>query len=105
VPDPEDPATFERSRLTWRDGPQNRDMLDWYRQLLSLRKEYVTGSARTADARYADGVLTMLVPAQEPRLMVRANLHPGTASSAVASGWRQGFSSDEDGYHVAILTP
>jgi maltooligosyltrehalose trehalohydrolase len=26
VPDPSDPATFERSRLTWADGPQNREM-------------------------------------------------------------------------------
>jgi len=37
VPDPEDPATFERSKLTWANGPENREMLEWYRRLLQLR--------------------------------------------------------------------
>ena len=41
VPDPEDPQTFERSKLTWAHAPENRDILDWYRKLLQLRKEHV----------------------------------------------------------------
>ena len=48
VPDPEDPATFERSKLTWADGAQNREMLDWYQQLLQLRKQNVVNGERTA---------------------------------------------------------
>ena len=44
VPDPEDPATFEGSKLRWQDGPENRDMFEWYRQVLRLRKQYVTGA-------------------------------------------------------------
>ena len=40
VPDPQDPATFERSRLRWDeiDSPAHREMLEWYRSLLALRR-------------------------------------------------------------------
>jgi maltooligosyltrehalose trehalohydrolase len=41
VPDPQDPATFERSRLDWSepDEATHLDMLAWYRSLIRLRKE------------------------------------------------------------------
>jgi maltooligosyltrehalose trehalohydrolase len=40
VPDPQDPATFDRSKLVWRelDEPFHRRMLDWYRGLIRLRR-------------------------------------------------------------------
>jgi maltooligosyltrehalose trehalohydrolase len=41
VPDPQDPATFERSRLNWAEvskAPQ-RSLLEWHRRLLRLRRE------------------------------------------------------------------
>jgi maltooligosyltrehalose trehalohydrolase len=40
VPDPQDPATFERSRLDWGelDEPRHRAMLDWFRELIALRR-------------------------------------------------------------------
>jgi maltooligosyltrehalose trehalohydrolase len=40
VPDPQDPATFERSKLDWaeRDKPGHVELLDLYRQLIALRK-------------------------------------------------------------------
>ncbi len=40
VPDPQDRATFERSRLRWEeiDEPAHTDMLDWYRSLIALRR-------------------------------------------------------------------
>ncbi|NLF31016.1 MAG: malto-oligosyltrehalose trehalohydrolase [Planctomycetes bacterium] len=40
VPDPQDPATFARSKLPWAqrpEGPHGR-MLDWYRRLIHLRR-------------------------------------------------------------------
>jgi maltooligosyltrehalose trehalohydrolase len=39
VPDPEDPATFERARLRWdeREREPHRTMLAWYRALVRLR--------------------------------------------------------------------
>jgi maltooligosyltrehalose trehalohydrolase len=40
VPDPQDPATFERSKLRWeeRAQPEHAEMLDWYRALIALRR-------------------------------------------------------------------
>lgn len=40
VPDPQDPATWERSRLRWqeRDREPHRSLLGWYRELVALRR-------------------------------------------------------------------
>ncbi|MFI7607739.1 malto-oligosyltrehalose trehalohydrolase [Micromonospora sp. NPDC049366] len=40
VPDPQDPQTFARSRLDWAelDKPDHREMLEFYRRLIALRK-------------------------------------------------------------------
>lgn len=102
VPDPESPATFERSKLTWADAPENREMLEWYGRLLKLRKQYVTESERTATASYAEGVLTMQVPANDPRLIVTATLKPDGKLSPIRPGWSQLLRSAEDGYTVSV---
>jgi maltooligosyltrehalose trehalohydrolase len=40
VPDPQDPATFERSKLDWSEPGQepHARLLQWYRDLLALRR-------------------------------------------------------------------
>ena len=40
VPDPQDPATFERSKLDWSelDEPAHADLLAWYRRMIVLRR-------------------------------------------------------------------
>jgi maltooligosyltrehalose trehalohydrolase len=40
IPDPNEAATFERSKLNWNelDAPPHRDMLDWYRTLIAFRR-------------------------------------------------------------------
>jgi maltooligosyltrehalose trehalohydrolase len=40
VPDPQDPSTFERSKLDWSevDSEPHRGILEWYRQLIALRR-------------------------------------------------------------------
>ena len=103
VPDPEDPQTFERSKLTWPDGAHNREMLEWYRRLLQLRRQYVTGSERTADAGYSNGVLTMRIPAQNPMLIVTAALQPDASLPPVPGGWQEALRFDEDGYSVQCV--
>ena len=102
VPDPEDPETFRRSKLTWATALENREMLEWHRQLLQLRKQYVSDGERTADAQYAEGVLTMQVPAANPKIMVQAALERGRSLPEVEDGWRDAPSSDEDGYAVRV---
>ena len=103
VPDPEDPATFKRSRLTWADGPQNREMLEWYKRLLQLRKAYVTHGERTADAKYEDGVLAMQVPSSQPKVIVEAALQPGKALPPIQNRWIEALQANEDNYEVRVL--
>lgn len=40
IADPQDPTTFERSRLDWQElrQPLHADLLDWHRQLIRLRR-------------------------------------------------------------------
>jgi maltooligosyltrehalose trehalohydrolase len=40
VPDPQDPATFERSKLDWSEleKPVHAELLEWYRSLIALRR-------------------------------------------------------------------
>jgi maltooligosyltrehalose trehalohydrolase len=47
VPDPQDPATFLRSKLDWQelDRAPHRDVLQWYRELIALRRR-LSGDAR-----------------------------------------------------------
>jgi maltooligosyltrehalose trehalohydrolase len=41
VPDPQDPATFERSKLDWDElaSEPHRSMFEWYQRLIRLRRE------------------------------------------------------------------
>jgi malto-oligosyltrehalose trehalohydrolase len=43
IPDPNDPATFERSRLDWRElqVPAHAAWLEFHRELLALRRRYI----------------------------------------------------------------
>ncbi|MFP5319429.1 MAG: malto-oligosyltrehalose trehalohydrolase [Acidimicrobiia bacterium] len=42
VPDPQDPATFERSKLDWDEVGRSphAQLLDWHRRLIALRREH-----------------------------------------------------------------
>jgi maltooligosyltrehalose trehalohydrolase len=104
VPDPQDPATFEGSRLRWQQGAANLNMLDWYRTLLHLRWEYVLPGPRTAQAVWnSPNVLAVQCPAESPRLRIIAGL-PGAALPAVAeNGWILKLENDQDGYRVQIF--
>lgn len=103
IPDPEDPATFERSKLTWADDDSNREMLEWYRRLLQLRKQYVIAGERTCDAQYGNGVLSAEIPATNPQLVILATLEPGANLPLIKSGWHEVLRSAEDGYEVSIF--
>lgn len=63
VPNPQDPATFERSRLRWEDldDAHHAAMLRWYRDLLVLRRaEFGDGAADQAvDVDHGDGWFRM----------------------------------------------
>jgi maltooligosyltrehalose trehalohydrolase len=41
VPNPQEPSTFERSKLNWSElsQPRHAELFDWYRQLIRLKKD------------------------------------------------------------------
>lgn len=47
VPDPQDPATFQRSKLNWAELEKapHAALLDWHKHLLRLRRELPSGTA------------------------------------------------------------
>jgi maltooligosyltrehalose trehalohydrolase len=114
IPDPQAPATFERSGLQWLQGRENMETLSWYRALLQLRREVIWTSPRTAHARWSSpGVLRVQIPALEPRLQITAALPdavlPRAAMTAAEelpaadSGWVTALESMADGYGVRVM--
>ena len=64
VPNPQDVATFENSRLRWSDleQPDHRAMLAWYRELIALRRaEFGDGAGdQTVHVDHGDGWFRMI---------------------------------------------
>ncbi|HEX9994143.1 MAG TPA: malto-oligosyltrehalose trehalohydrolase [Acidimicrobiales bacterium] len=66
VPDPQDPATFERSRLRWDEVGEepHAGLLDWHRRLIALRRstpDLLDGRLDRVEVRVgpAEGLLTV----------------------------------------------
>ena len=57
IPDPQDPATFESSKLDWHLNSAQQAMLKWYKWLLILRKAFITNSRRSSKANANQSVL------------------------------------------------
>ena len=115
VPDPEDPATFQRSKLNWELALRgSNEMLKWYRDLIALRKKFVTPGPRTCRATWhgEGGILRMDVPAEDPRVIVVANLRRKlykqrwasvlAADDSFGRGWKQALCAEHDGYEVRV---
>lgn len=81
IPDPQDPQTFSRSKLDWREAqrPPHSDILQWYRALIQLRRRYPTlTDGRMESARIDfDESAGWLVMTRGP-LMVACNLSAAT---------------------------
>ena len=105
VPDPQDPATFERSRLDWSKAVDTNPMLRWYRELIRLRKKHIAPAERSCYASYKDGVLTMMAPGDTPSLIVFATLEPGKDLPAEEDGWNLTLQyKSEEGYKLRVFT-
>ena len=103
VPDPQDPATYERSKLSLPStvDRQPSTMLDWYRRLIEIRKQYVTSADRTCQAELLDGAIVMQVPADEPKLALIAEF-PDRTRLPAPEGWSEVLASDEDDYRIRV---
>lgn len=80
APDPQDPATFERSKLSWKeiDEPAHAEMLAWHRNLIALRKRLPAASREEVQAAADErsGELTF----SRPGLEVAVNLRDGSCT-------------------------
>jgi len=88
VPDPQAPETFLRSKLRWEeiDDPACREMLEWHRSLIALRRTIPSGTP--VDVRYDEAarwltlrrgsLLAVFNFAEEPReiSLPEAHWHP-----------------------------
>ncbi len=108
IPDPQDPATFERSKLHLPESTVDSrrssavDMLDWYRRLIELRKKQITCAERTCRAELRDGSIVLQVPADQPNVMLVAEF-PDSGRLAALDRWREVLASDEDGYRTRVF--
>ncbi|WP_049565199.1 malto-oligosyltrehalose trehalohydrolase [Streptomyces sp. SBT349] len=51
IPDPQDPATRNRSCLAWPGGPREPWLLGWHRRLIAIRHEHLPPDLPLADVR------------------------------------------------------
>jgi maltooligosyltrehalose trehalohydrolase len=102
VPDPQDPATFDRSKLNWQLAQGENPMLDWYTSLLALRRKYVNDSTRTCSAELINGIINMQLPSEEPTLRVFARIQGDAALPELGVGWEKALAEEADGYAVSV---
>jgi malto-oligosyltrehalose trehalohydrolase len=83
VPDPQDKATFSRSKLNWSepDAESHRDVLRWYRELIALRQHWpeLTDPRLDRVSVTLDEAARWLVTSRG-RLRMLANLGQATAA-------------------------
>jgi maltooligosyltrehalose trehalohydrolase len=115
VPDPQDPATFERSKLDWSQPsmPRHADLLAWHRRLIELRREFVTDRS-WPDVRCDEDTRWLVM--RHSGLTVAGNLGDSTVDIEVDDAAKVVLASDEPGtaldggrlrlapHSVAVLT-
>jgi len=107
VPDPQDPATFERSKLTHSlQRPASRKMYEWYEALIAIRRHRVIPHERTCKAELrGNNTIFMQVPAGEPQILVFATFPGEPYDPELPEGaWKKTLWSQEDGYEVIVYT-
>ena len=102
IPDPHDPATFQRSKLNWSLIEGENSMLHWYVSLLQLRRRYVTDSARTCKTGLQEGILSMQAPAEAPALKVFARPTGSTQLPKLEAPWRKVLAEEAGGCAVSV---
>ena len=87
VPDPQDPATFERSRLDWSQlgEKEHAAVLDWHRRLVALRRAVpalTDGRMDAVDCRFDEGAGWLVV--RRGPVTVAGNIGPAAVEIPVA---------------------
>jgi len=103
VPDPGDPATFVRSRLNHplAGAPRHRELYQYYRRWLALRRSHPALGARGKERAHAEvdaegAVLTLARGAESgPSVRLIANLTAEPRPFAPPAGWRVLLDSED----------
>ncbi|HEX4769198.1 MAG TPA: malto-oligosyltrehalose trehalohydrolase [Bryobacteraceae bacterium] len=77
VPDPQDPSTFERSKLKWEeiDTGVHKEMLHWYRKLIDLRRRSTAlKDSRLSEVRVTFDETAKWLIVQRGNLQIACNL-------------------------------
>jgi maltooligosyltrehalose trehalohydrolase len=103
IPDPEDRATFERSKLRWEEVEQGRhgEMLEWFKRLIRLRRSSSSlndGELQHIAVRYDADSRWLAMDRGQVRVL--ANLGPQPVAFEVPAGYRLELCS-RDGLAVA----
>ncbi len=99
VPDPQAVETFERSRLRWQelDREPHREMLEWYRALIELRRTHGAilrdGGFQDVDTAVDEERRTLLIRRSD--IVIAANLGHAYATFDVPPTMRLLLASDE----------
>jgi maltooligosyltrehalose trehalohydrolase len=101
IPDPEDPATFTNSKLPWEQLSHESEMLNWYQELIALRKKFVIGGDRTCRVRVKGDILAMEVPREQPVIRVEVNFR-GKDLPAGLPGFQKALLAADEGCAVAV---
>jgi maltooligosyltrehalose trehalohydrolase len=83
IPDPQDPATWERSVLNWseRDEPKHARILNWHRDLIALRERFPSlrdGRVAKTVVRHEPGSSILVVDRNELSVIVNFGPDPET---------------------------
>jgi maltooligosyltrehalose trehalohydrolase len=113
IPDPGDPATFVRSRLSHQlaNAPRHRELYQFYQQWLAVRLSHpalgARGKARTlADLDAAGAVLTVIREAGSgPGIRLVANLTADARSFKAPAGWRVLLDSEDVRFAGRVRDP
>jgi maltooligosyltrehalose trehalohydrolase len=89
IPDPQSIETFEHSKLNWSLAVGDSALLDWYKALITLRKQYICASERTCKAEILEGILVMQAPAMRPRLKLCCRLDDRAEFPQPGAEWKQ----------------
>lgn len=88
LPDPQDRATFERSRLSWdeRAGAGHAEMLRWYAACLRLRRAHLAGPTRLTEVAVRHEAASGAVTMRHRDVVVAGVLGPAPARVALPPG-------------------
>jgi len=92
IPDPQDPSTFERSKLTHRRDGRHGALRETYRQLLALRRRYQACIAAEWPRVRADGRRFLL---ERSEFDLEVNLGPESSGDLPGWAWKVSLRSGQ----------